>query len=168
MKQIMDSQAMMRSITRMTHEIIEKNKGVEDLILIGIVTRGVPLAHRIAKLLEEFEGISVPVVELDIKGWRDDLVEEVEKHSLDMEFTGKKVIIIDDVLHKGRTIRAAMDAIIDHGRPTSIQLAVLIDRGHREFPIRANVIGKNIPTSSTERVQVQLTEIDGQDSVILQ
>lgn len=164
----MDSQAISRSLKRMAHEIIERNRGIEDLILIGIHTRGVPLAHRIASLLEKFEGQAVPVIELNIKGWRDDLKETIQKQQLDIDFTGKKVIIIDDVLHKGRTIRAAMDAIVDHGRPTSIQLAVLVDRGHREFPIRADVVGKNIPTSSNERVQVQVSEIDSIDSVILQ
>lgn len=161
----MDDQAIKRSITRMTHEIIERNKGIEDIVLIGIVTRGVPLAYRIQKLLEKFEGKIVDVVELDISGWRDDLDKPVDKQQLKDDFTGKKVVLVDDVLFKGRTIRAAMDAIIDYGRPMSIQLAVLVDRGHRELPIRADFVGKNIPTALQERVQVKLTEIDGQDSV---
>lgn len=165
MKQIMDDQAIKRSITRMTHEIIERNKGVEDIVLIGIVTRGVPLAYRIQKLLEKFEGKIVDVIELNISGWRDDLEKPVDKQQLVDDFTGKKVVLVDDVLFKGRTIRAAMDAIIDYGRPMSIQLAVLVDRGHRELPIRADFVGKNIPTALQERVQVKLTEIDGQDSV---
>ncbi|NLC06028.1 MAG: bifunctional pyr operon transcriptional regulator/uracil phosphoribosyltransferase PyrR [Erysipelothrix sp.] len=165
MKQIMDDQAIKRSITRMTHEIIERNKGVEDIVLIGIVTRGVPLAYRIQKLLEKFEGKIVDVIELNISGWRDDLDKPVDKQQLVDDFTGKKVVLVDDVLFKGRTIRAAMDAIIDYGRPMSIQLAVLVDRGHRELPIRADFVGKNIPTALQERVQVKLTEIDGQDSV---
>ncbi len=161
----MDDQAIKRSITRMTHEIIERNKGIEDIVLIGIVTRGVPLAYRIQKLLEKFEGKIVDVVELDISGWRDDLEKPVDKQQLIEDFTGKKVVLVDDVLFKGRTIRATMDAVIDYGRPMSIQLAVLIDRGHRELPIRADFVGKNIPTALQERVQVKLTEIDGQDSV---
>lgn len=167
MKQILDAAAMARSITRMTHEIIERNKGVSDVVLIGIATRGIPLAYRVQSLLEKFEQTQVEVIELDITGWRDDNIEPVEKQQLDVRFDNKKVIIIDDVLYKGRTIRAAMDAIIAFGRPTTIQCAVLIDRGHRELPIRADFVGKNIPTSHDERVAVKLSETDGEDGVFV-
>lgn len=165
MKQIIDQQAITRSITRMAHEIIERNQGVKDLVLVGIKTRGIPLAHRLSKLLNQFEGIEVPVIELDISYWRDDNKKESVAPQLKIDVHEKICILVDDVLYSGRTIRAAMDALIDYGRPLSIQLAVLIDRGHRELPIRADFVGKNLPTSKTERVKVALIETDEQDLV---
>ena len=161
-----------RSITRIAHEIIEKNKGVDDLALVGIRRRGVPLAERLAKKIQSIEGKELPVGKLDITLYRDDLTTASDQpviHGTEIPFNivGKKIVLVDDVLYTGRTVRAALDAMIDLGRPLAIQLAVLIDRGHRELPIRADYVGKNIPTSRKEIVLVKLTEIDGAEEVVL-
>ena len=169
---IMDSQAVKRALTRISHEIIEKNKGVKEVVLVGIRTRGVPLAERIANEINKIEGFKVPVGTLDITLYRDDLstlsyqpiVCETE---IPVDITNKIIILVDDVLYTGRTVRSALDAIIDMGRPRAIQLAVLVDRGHRELPIRADYVGKNVPTSSKEEVNVQLFHIDTVDQVII-
>lgn len=170
--QILDDKGLKRSLIRISHEIIEKNKGVENVALVGIKTRGVPLAKRIAKLISEIEGIEVPVGVLDITLYRDDLVPRYDQPNLNQtqisfEVKGKTIILIDDVIFTGRTVRAAMDAVIRIGRPNSIQLAVLIDRGHRELPIKPDFVGKNVPTSKAENVFVKLDEIDGEDRVII-
>ena len=167
---LLDDNAIRRSLIRISHEIIEKNKGVEDIVLIGIKRRGYPLAKRIAENIEKIEGVSVEVGYVDISLYRDDITEIKESPKLNsvdlgVEVKGKKVILVDDVLFTCRTVRAAIEAIIDSGRPLSIQLAVLIDRGHKELPIRADYVGKNIPTSKTEIVAVEIKEIDGNDSV---
>jgi pyrimidine operon attenuation protein/uracil phosphoribosyltransferase len=167
---LLDDTAIKRTLTRVAHEIIEKNKGIENIILIGIKRRGVPIAERISLLIEQFEGIKVPVASVDITLYRDDLISLNEQPVLNnpelgIDVKGKKIILVDDVLYTGRTARAAIDAIIDKGRPQMIQLAVLVDRGHRELPIRADYVGKNIPTSGKEMISVQLCEIDGKDSV---
>ncbi len=167
---LLDEKSIKRSLIRISHEIIEKNKGVEDIVLIGIKRRGYPLAERISECIENIEGIKVPVGSLDITLYRDDLTNisempKVKNDQLDLEVKGKKVIIVDDVLYTCRTARAAIDAIIDLGRPSAIQLAVLIDRGHKELPIRADYVGKNVPTSKDEIVKVEIEEIDENDSV---
>ena len=169
---LLDQAAMGRTLTRIAHEIIERNKGIADIVLIGIKRRGVPLAHRLAKRIEQIEKNTIAVGELDITLYRDDL-EEYSEQAIVQEsvfpgaIDGKKVILVDDVLYTGRTIRAALDAIIDQGRPKCIQLAVLVDRGHRELPIKADFVGKNIPTSRHENIEVHLTEVDGCDEVII-
>ncbi|GAA0331287.1 bifunctional pyrimidine operon transcriptional regulator/uracil phosphoribosyltransferase [Bacillus carboniphilus] len=172
--QVMDAQAMKRALTRIAHEIIEKNKGIEDCVLVGIKTRGIYLANRLAKRIEEIEGKSIPVGELDITLYRDDLTEKtnnqeplVKGSDIPVNIHQKKVIVIDDVLYTGRTVRAALGALVDLGRPTMIQLAVLVDRGHRELPIRADYVGKNVPTSKTEKIVVQLDEVDQVDGVTI-
>lgn len=162
---ILDQTAVTRALTRISHEIIEKNKGTKNIVLLGIRSRGVPLAERIAKIIGEIENVQVPVGSLDITLYRDDLSRldyQPIIHGTDIPFDidSKNVVLVDDVLFTGRTIRAAMDAIIDYGRPKTIQLAVLVDRGHRELPIRADYIGKNVPTSHKESVSVYLQEID--------
>lgn len=165
---IMDEMAMKRALTRIAHEILERNNGVEGCILAGIKTRGVYLAKRLAERLEAIEGKAIPWVELDVTSYRDDRTEQgknSESTELPVAVQGKKVILLDDVLYTGRTIRAAMDAIMDAGRPDSIQLAVLVDRGHRELPIRPDYIGKNVPTSKAEEIEVLLQETDGSDLV---
>ncbi len=169
---IMDSQAIKRALTRVAHEIVERNKGVSDVTLVGIRTRGVPLAQRVAEEIKRIEGIDLPVGVLDITLYRDDLSTLayqpiVHETLIPFSINGKKVVLIDDVLFTGRTVRAALDAIIDIGRPSSIQLAVLIDRGHRELPIRADYVGKNVPTSSKEIVSVQLSSIDSNEQVVI-
>ncbi|NLT95205.1 MAG: bifunctional pyr operon transcriptional regulator/uracil phosphoribosyltransferase PyrR [Clostridia bacterium] len=169
---LMDADGLNRSLTRIAHEIIEKNKGIENLLLVGIRRRGVPLAQRLAQKIQDIEGHEVKVGKLDITLYRDDLTtigDQPVIHGTEIPFNivGKKIVLVDDVLYTGRTVRAALDAIIDLGRPLSIQLAVLIDRGHRELPIRADYVGKNIPTSRKEIVLVKLTEIDGKEEVIL-
>lgn len=169
---LLDADAMRRAIVRISHEIIEKNKGVEDIILVGIRTRGVPMAERLAAAIEKIENIKIPVGMLDITLYRDDLSTlaynpVVHGTEIDFDLTDKTIILVDDVLYTGRTIRAALDAIIDMGRPKAIQLAVLIDRGHRELPIRADYAGKNVPTSKKEVVDVQLVEYDGVDEVAI-
>jgi len=167
---LLDEKAINRTLIRVSHEIIERNKGVEDLVLLGIKTRGYPLAKRIANYIKGIEGKEVPVGSVDITLYRDDLdisKENLEIRNIDLglEIKDKKIIIIDDVLYTGRTVRAAIDAIIDVNRPTVIQLAVLIDRGHKELPIRADYVGKNIPTSKSEIIEVSLKETDGEDCV---
>lgn len=168
-KVIFDRDAISRSLKRISHEILEKNRNLEDVVLVGIKTRGVFLAQRLSKLIQAFEGIEVPFLALDVRGYRDDVKRETV-HNVEepkMALNEKIVIIVDDVLYTGRTIRAAMEAVLDYGRPRSIQLATLIDRGHRELPIRADYIGKNIPTSKLETVSVFLDEIDGEDLVVI-
>ncbi len=173
-KVILDKQAIRRALTRISHEIIERNKGIDDVIIVGIHTRGIYLARRLASRIEEFEG-KVPVGELDITLYRDDLSyrsqdkEPIVKGShIPVSIENKKVVLVDDVLYTGRTVRAALDALMDHGRPAQIQLAILIDRGHRELPIRADYVGKNIPTSRQEQIVVELEEVDGVDQVSIQ
>ncbi|OPY58506.1 MAG: Bifunctional protein PyrR [Pelotomaculum sp. PtaU1.Bin035] len=170
--QILDTEGIRRSLTRIAHEIIEHNKGTDNLALIGIRRRGVPLAKRLAARIEEIEGRSAPVGILDITLYRDDLATLARQplvRSTEVSFpvSGKKIVLVDDVIFTGRTIRAALDAVMDLGRPEVIQLAALIDRGHRELPIRADYIGKNVPTSRKESVLVRLQEIDGEDKVVI-
>ena len=167
MKTIMDESAINRSLVRMTHEIIEKNKGVERVVLLGIETRGATLAFRIAKLIESIEKTTVPVASLDISYWRDDIDVKKQALKLPISVQDRVVVLIDDVLYKGRTVRAAMDGIIFNGRPQQIQLAVLVDRGHRELPIRADIVGKNVPTSVDEEVKVFLNEVDKKEEVVI-
>jgi pyrimidine operon attenuation protein/uracil phosphoribosyltransferase len=169
---LLDEKAIGRTLTRVAHEIIEKNKGVENIILVGIKRRGVPIAQRISILIEQFEGIKLQVGSVDITLYRDDLTSlnqqpVLNNSDLGIDVRGKKIILVDDVLYTGRTARAAIDAIIAKGRPQMIQLAVLVDRGHRELPIRADYVGKNIPTSGKEMISVELLEIDGSDSVCI-
>lgn len=169
---ILDDQTMARALTRIAHEILEKNKTTEELCIVGIRTRGVTIAQRLASCIERIDGHKLPVGILDITLYRDDLtlVSEqpvVHKTEIDFDITDKKIILVDDVLFTGRTIRCALDALIDFGRPKAIQLAVLIDRGHRELPIRADYVGKNLPTSLKEIVEVRLEEIDGKDEVVI-
>jgi len=168
----MDEKAIDRTLIRISHEIIEKNKGVEDLALVGIRRRGVPLARRLAKYISSIEGVEVPVGILDITLYRDDLSSltlqpVVHKTEINFNIADKNIILVDDVIYTGRTIRAALDALADLGRAKSIQLAVLIDRGHRELPIRPDYVGKNVPTSNDEIVEVRLEEIDGENSVVI-
>jgi pyrimidine operon attenuation protein/uracil phosphoribosyltransferase len=170
--QIMDEKAMNRALSRIAHEIIEKNKGITNVVLVGIQRRGVPLAHRLAGKIKEYEDIEVPVGILDITLYRDDLstLSEqpvVNSTNIPFDINGKIVVMVDDVLYTGRTARAAMDALIDMGRPNAIQFAVLIDRGHRELPIRADYVGKNVPTSKSEVVNVQVAEFDQCNRVII-
>lgn len=169
---VLDEKAIHRALTRIAHEIIERNKGIENCILVGIKTRGIHLAARLAKRIEQIEGEPISVGELDITLYRDDLSlkndtaePEVKGSKIPADINNQKVIVVDDVLFTGRTVRAAMDALVDIGRPSQIQLAVLVDRGHRELPIRADFIGKNIPTSNQERIVVELMETDELDQV---
>ena len=169
---ILSDAELSRALTRIAHEILERNKGAQDLALVGIHTRGIPLATRLAQKLHEFEGHQVPLGKLDITLYRDDLSEIahqpiVRRTEVPFDLASRKVILVDDVLYTGRTVRAALDALIDLGRPASIQLAVLVDRGHRELPIRADYVGKNLPTARTEVVKVKLQESDGVDAVEL-
>ena len=169
---IMDADGIRRALIRIAHEITEKNRGVENVALVGIRTRGVPLAARIAGEIQKIENVEVPVGSLDITLYRDDLTTMgynpvIHGTEIDFDVTGKHIVLVDDVLYTGRTIRAALDAIIDMGRPNSIQLAVLIDRGHRELPIRADYAGKNVPTSRRETIEVALQEEGKEDEVIL-
>ena len=169
---LMDSEGIRRALTRIAHEIVEKNKGVDNVVLVGIRTRGVPIAERLAENIEKLEGKKPPVGVLDITLYRDDLSTLayqpiVRPTELPVDITGKIVVLVDDVLYTGRTIRAALDAVIDNGRPKTIQLAVLVDRGHRELPIRADFVGKNVPTSSKEVISVQLQATDEAENVIL-
>ncbi|EMF0565432.1 MULTISPECIES: bifunctional pyr operon transcriptional regulator/uracil phosphoribosyltransferase PyrR [Enterococcus] len=171
-KEVVDQLTMKRALTRITYEIIERNQTIQDVVLIGIKTRGIYIASRVADRLKQLEGIEVPVGELDITLYRDDKKEtpaEAELHSSDIPVSleGKEVILIDDVLYTGRTIRAAMDAVMDYGRPRKISLAVLVDRGHRELPIRADYVGKNIPTAKTEEILVEMQELDGKDRIMI-
>ncbi len=169
--EVMDAEEIRRALSRIAHEILEKNKGAEDLVIVGIKTRGVPLAYRLSRLIERYEGAKVPVGELDITPHRDDIPPE-ERHKqgedLPVPVEGKTVVLVDEVMYTGRTARAALDALIEWGRPKRIQLAVLVDRGHREVPIRPDYVGKNIPTSRREHVRVLLSELDGEDKVVLE
>ena len=171
-KLLMSQDDVRRALWRIAHEILERNRGVDGLVLVGMHTRGVPLAKRLAEIIHQFEDKEVPVGALDIRLYRDDLPVRglASNPSTDIPVTigDRKVVLVDDVLFTGRSIRAAMDALMDLGRPCLIQFAVLIDRGHRELPIRADYVGKNIPTSLDERVDVRLTEVDGNDAVVLQ
>jgi len=169
---ILDQEAINRALMRIAHEILEKNKGTQDLCLVGIRKRGVYLAQRLAADIKHIENKDVTVGILDITLYRDDLTmiaakPIVHKTEIDFDITDKNLVLVDDVLYTGRTIRAALDALIDFGRPKSIQLAVLVDRGHRELPIRADYVGKNIPTSANETVEVRLAEVDGVDEVVI-
>ena len=172
MARVMDAGDVERAIRRIAHEIIEKNRGSEDLVLLGIQTRGVPLAERLARVLEEIENSPVALGSLDIGMYRDDLDQRPKtvlgSTTVPVPIGGKTVILVDDVLYTGRTIRAALDALADIGRPSRVQLAVLVDRGHRELPIRPDYIGKNVPTSRDERVSVRLVERDGEDGVVIE
>jgi pyrimidine operon attenuation protein/uracil phosphoribosyltransferase len=168
----MDADRVSRSITRMAHEIVERNRGVDDLAIVGIRARGVPIAMRLAKELQLLTGIAVPTGALDITLYRDDLMRQavapqpvVRRTEIPFSLDDRLILLVDDVLYTGRTIRAALDALIDFGRPRAIQLVALVDRGHRELPIRADYVGRNIPTSRRESVQVRLAEIDGRDEV---
>ena len=170
---ILTKEEITRAITRISHEILEKNRGSKDLVIVGIRTRGYVLAERISQSINRIDKAELPVGGLDITLYRDDLrvVSEqpiIHKTEIDFDIEGKNIILVDDVLYTGRTIRCALDALIDFGRPRSIQLAVLLDRGHRELPIRADYVGKNLPTSQKELVQVKLEEIDGEDSVSIE
>jgi pyrimidine operon attenuation protein/uracil phosphoribosyltransferase len=169
---ILDKDTLARSLMRIAHEILEKNKGTKDLCLIGIRNRGAYLAQRLSSCVEKIDQVKIPVGILDITLYRDDLTliaaqPVVRKTEIDFDIVDKNVVLVDDVLYTGRTIRAALDALIDFGRPKSIQLAVLIDRGHRELPIRADYAGKNIPTAQNETVEVRLEEVDGKDEVVI-
>ncbi len=171
-KIIMAPEDIRRSLARIAHEIIERNKSTEHLVLVGMRTRGVPLAKRLAANIEHFEGLKIPVGALDFRLYRDDLSSlntqpTVQHTDIPVSIDGKSVVLVDDVLYTGRSTRAAMDALIDLGRPCSIQLAVLVDRGHRELPIRADYVGKNVPSSRQEDIQVQLVETDGVDGVVI-
>ena len=167
--QIMDGVAMRRAIARISFEIIERNRGVENLCIIGIMSRGAQLADRIAAKIEEVEGQPIPVGYVDITRFRDDRETRAEGDNTSIQFplAGKKMVLVDDVIYTGRSVRAAIDAILEKGRPDSIQLATLVDRGHRELPIRADYIGKNLPTSKDETVRVLVSEKDGEDKVII-
>ena len=168
--QLMNGEGIQRALTRMAHEIMEQLAPLDNVVLVGIRRRGVPLAQRLADIIEQYEHVKIPVGEVDIAMYRDDLSNrevKVERQILPVDVTGRMVVLVDDVLHTGRTVRAAMDAILDQGRAAKIRLAVLIDRGHRELPIRPDYVGKNVPTAQTERIGVQLEEIDGGDGVAL-
>lgn len=169
---VMDEEGIRRALTRVAHEILERNKGTEDLCLVGIRMRGDSLALRISALIKEIEGVEVPVGLLDITLYRDDFTSVAHQpvvHSTEIPFdvNGKVIVLVDDVLFTGRTVRAALDEIIDFGRPRGIQLAVLVDRGHRELPIRADFVGKNLPTAIAESVEVRVEEVDGEDGVVI-
>ena len=171
-RRILDADGLRRALTRIAHEIVERNGGTDDLVLVGIRSRGVPLAQRLAALIEQHEATAVPVGSLDITYYRDDLTRLahapiVKRSELDWEVSGRVVVLVDDVLFTGRTVRAALDALTDHGRPHAVRLAVVVDRGHRELPIRPDFVGKNLPTSLDEIVHVRLTETDGADEVVI-
>src|SRR5919198_604236 len=175
MPQVMDADRMSRALTRIGHEILERNRGLDEIALVGIRTRGVPLARRISRSLHDINGDDVPTGALDITLYRDDLMRHpvgpqplVRRTEIPFSIDDRKILLVDDVLYTGRTIRAALDALIDFGRPQAIQLVVLVDRGHRELPIKPDYVGKNLPTSLSESVQVHLTEIDGRDQVEIQ
>jgi pyrimidine operon attenuation protein/uracil phosphoribosyltransferase len=173
--QVMDADRMSRALTRIAHEILERNRGVDELALVGIRTRGVPLARRLARILKEINGDDVPTGALDITLYRDDLMRHavapqplVRRTEIPFSIDDRKILLVDDVLYTGRTIRAALDALIDFGRPRAIQLIALVDRGHRELPIKADYVGKNLPTSLRQSVQVRLQEIDGTDEIVIE
>jgi len=172
---VMDADRIGRTLARIAHEILERNKGVDDLALIGVRSRGVPLAKRLARQIKEITGDDVPTGSLDITLYRDDLMKNavgpqpvVRRTEIPFSIDGRKILLVDDVLYTGRTTRAALDALIDFGRPKAIQLIVLVDRGHRELPIKADYVGKNLPTALDESVQVRLQEIDDRDEVVLE
>jgi pyrimidine operon attenuation protein / uracil phosphoribosyltransferase len=172
---VMDADRMARALTRMSHEILERNRGLDEIALVGIRTRGVPLARRISRSLHEINGDDVPTGALDITLYRDDLMRHpvgpqplVRRTEIPFSIDDRKILLVDDVLYTGRTIRAALDALIDFGRPQAIQLVVLVDRGHRELPIKADYVGKNLPTSLKQSVQVHVQEIDGKDEVLIE
>ena len=172
---VMDADRIGRTLARIAHEIVERNKGVEDLALVGVRSRGVPLARRLARTIKEITGDEVPTGALDITLYRDDLMRHavgpqpvVRRTEIPFSIDGRKILLVDDVLYTGRTTRAALDALIDFGRPKAIQLIVLVDRGHRELPIKADYVGKNLPTALDESVQVRLQEIDDRDEVVLE
>ena len=174
MPQVMDGVRMSRALTRIAHEILERNRGLDEIALVGIRTRGVPIARRIAHALKEINGDDVPTGALDITLYRDDLMRHavgpqplVRRTEIPYSIDDRKILLVDDVLYTGRTIRAALDALIDFGRPRAIQLIALVDRGHRELPIRPDYVGKNLPTARGERIQVQLVEVDEVDAVLL-
>jgi pyrimidine operon attenuation protein / uracil phosphoribosyltransferase len=169
-KIIMTAEDIRRTIARIAHEVIERNKSMSELVIVGMLTRGVPLAKRLATDIRTFDGTDIPVGSLDISLYRDDLSSRAFKPiisgtNIPIDIAGKTIVLVDDVLYTGRSARAALDALIDYGRPATIQLAVLVDRGHRELPIRADYIGKNIPSSRSEKIKVELTEVDGLDQV---
>ena len=166
-KEVVDELTVKRAITRITYEIIERNKDLNKIVLAGIKTRGVFIARRIQERLEQLESISVPIVELDTKPFRDDVKSGEDTSVISVDVTDREVILVDDVLYTGRTIRASIDNIVSHGRPARVSLAVLVDRGHRELPIRPDYVGKNIPTSRSEEIIVEMTELDGQDRVLI-
>jgi pyrimidine operon attenuation protein / uracil phosphoribosyltransferase len=175
MPEVMDADRMSRALMRIAHEILERNRGVDELALVGIRTRGVPIARRLARAIKEICGVQVPTGALDITLYRDDLMRSavgpqplVRRTEIGFSIDDRKILLVDDVLYTGRTIRAALDALIDFGRPRAIQLVVLVDRGHRELPIRADYVGKNLPTSLKQSVQVRLQEIDGADEVVVE
>jgi pyrimidine operon attenuation protein/uracil phosphoribosyltransferase len=170
---LMDEDEVRRAVTRIAHEIVERNKGASGTVLVGIAARGDDLARRLAAEIERIDGTAVPVGALDITFYRDDIgmraeAPEVHETRIDFDINARTVVLVDDVLFTGRTIRSALDALVDFGRPTAIQLAVLVDRGHRELPIRADFVGKNVPTRKDEDVRVTLREVDGQDAVLLE
>jgi pyrimidine operon attenuation protein/uracil phosphoribosyltransferase len=168
---VMEPDEVRRALTRIAHEIVERNKGTDDLVIVGIRTRGAPLADRVARLIAEFEGVDLPSGALDVTLYRDDVAlrspRNLEATTVPGDLDGRVVVLVDDVLYTGRTIRAAFDAVLDLGRPRAIRLAVLVDRGHRELPIRADHVGKNLPTAADEIVKVHLEEIDGEDAVLI-
>jgi pyrimidine operon attenuation protein/uracil phosphoribosyltransferase len=169
---VMEESDVRRVLTRIAHEIVEHNRGTEDLVIVGIRTRGAPLAERIAAAIASFEGTEVPSGALDVTLYRDDVAlrspRSLESTTVPRDLDGRVVVLVDDVLYTGRTIRAAFDAVLDLGRPRAIRLAVLVDRGHREFPIRADYVGKNLPTSASEVVKVRVREVDGEDAVVIE
>jgi len=174
MPQVLDAERIGRTLTRIAHEILERNRGVEELGFVGVRTRGVPLAKRLAVRIEEISGVRVPTGALDITLYRDDLMRHavgpqplVRSTEIGFSIDDRTILLVDDVLYTGRTVRAALDAIIDFGRPKAIQLVVLVDRGHRELPVKADYVGKNLPTSRQQSVQVRLAEIDGADEVLI-
>ena len=171
-RQVLNADEIRRALLRVAHEIVERHGGTDDLVLVGTRTRGVPLARRLAGLIEQNEGVSLPVGSLDITYYRDDLTRLahapiVKRSDLGFDVTGLTIVLVDDVLYTGRTVRAALDALTDHGRPDAVRLAVLVDRGHRELPIRPDFVGKNLPTSRDELVSVHLVETDGTDEVLI-
>jgi pyrimidine operon attenuation protein/uracil phosphoribosyltransferase len=168
-KVIYNQEEMRRAISRIAHEILERNTGAGDLVLVGLHTRGLPLAHRLAERINALENINLPVYELDVTGYRDDQPAErrAARGKLTLPIAGKTVVLVDDVLFTGRTTRAAIDALVEAGRPRRVQLAVMVDRGHRELPIRADYVGKNVPTALSESIHVRLRETDGYDAVTL-
>jgi pyrimidine operon attenuation protein/uracil phosphoribosyltransferase len=172
---VMDEARIARTIVRLAHEIVERNRGLDDLAFVGVRTRGVPLARRLAGAVSDIAGVGIPVGSLDITLYRDDLMRQpvapqplVRRTEIPFSIDDRRILLVDDVLYTGRTVRAALDALIDFGRPKSIQLIVLVDRGHRELPIKADYVGKNLPTSPRESVQVRLVETDGRDEVVVE